>query len=166
MEHSFGLLKPDCLKRGIEKEVLALVESAGLRIVAMKRVRLTRQQVDAVWPSCKREDFYEDMVEFSTSGDCIVFIVEGENAINRLKDIVGHYEPSMAKEGTIRHLFGTSARENIIHSSKNEETYKKEKALFFREELKIAKGDGRIKPPPFFFEPINICGLEKCRNCL
>jgi len=139
LEYSFGLLKPDCLKRGIEKEVLALVESSGLRIVVMKRVRLTKRQIDAIWPSCKREDFYEDMVEFSISGDCIVFIVEGENAINRLKDIVGHYEPSMAKERTIRHLFGTSARENIIHSSEDEETYKREKALFFREKQKSAR---------------------------
>lgn len=137
MEHSFGLLKPDCLKRGIDKKVLAFVESAGLRIIAIKRVRLTRQDVDIIWSSCKEAKFYEDMVAFSTSGDCIVFIVEGANAIRRLKDLVGYYEPAIAKEGTIRHQFGISAMENIVHSSEDEETYEKEKALFFDSDKRV-----------------------------
>lgn len=132
MGQSFGLLKPDCLKMGIENEVLGLIESSGLDIIAKKRVRLTRQDVDILWESCKKMDFYEEMVDFSTSGDCIVFIVEAENAINKLNDLVGHYEPLVAKEKTIRHLYGTSAMKNVIHSSGDEETYKKEKAYFFR----------------------------------
>lgn len=134
MGQSFGLLKPDCLKRGIENEVLGLIESSGLDIIATKRVRLTRQDVDILWESCKKMDFYEEMVDFSTSGDCIIFIVEGENAINKLNDLVGHYEPLVAKEETIRHLYGTSAMKNVIHSSEDEEKYKKEKAYFFKEE--------------------------------
>ncbi len=131
MEKSFGLLKPDCLKRGIEKEVLAAVESSGLKIIAMKRIRLTRKNVDTIWLHCREAKFYEDMVDFLASGDCIVFIVEGKNAISRLRNWMGYYEPSKAKEGTIRHLFGTSAMENVIHGSSDEEAYKKEKALFF-----------------------------------
>ena len=134
MERSFGLLKPDCLKRGITKEVLALVESSGLKIVAMKTVRLTRESVDAIWPSCRQMDFYGDMVEFSTSGDCVVFIVEGSNAVNRLTNLVGHYDPARAKEGTIRRLFGTSAMENVIHSASDVTMYQKERSLFFDQE--------------------------------
>lgn len=131
MEQSFGLLKPDCLKRGLEKEVLALIESSGLKILEMKRVSLTRSDVDTIWPSCRQMDFYKDLVDFSVSGDCIVFIVEGENALNRLTDLVGCYDPINAKEGTIRMLFGTSAMENIIHSSSDTDAYEKEKSLFF-----------------------------------
>lgn len=134
MERSLGLLKPDCLKRGLEKEALVLVESSGLKIVAMQRVRLTREHVDLVWPSCQQMDFYEDMVEFSTSGDSLVFLVEGDNALDRLSALVGHYDPIQAEERTIRRLFGTSAMENIIHSSLDQETYEEEKALFFGED--------------------------------
>lgn len=131
MERSFGLLKPDCLKRGLEREVLALVESLGLEIVAIKTVRLTREHVDAIWPSCRSMEFYEDMVAFSTSGDSIVFIAQGKDAIRRLTILVGHHTPAEAAKGTVRQLFGTSAMENIIHSSSDTETYQKEKTLFF-----------------------------------
>lgn len=131
MEHSFGLLKPDCLKRGIAEKVLALIESSGLEIIAMKTVRLTRAQVDAIWPSCKPMEFFEEMVSFSTSNDCIVFIAEGENAISRLSALLGHYDPALAEAGTVRFLFGTSLMENIAHSSGDTEAHRKESSLFF-----------------------------------
>lgn len=134
MKRSLGLLKPDCLKRGLQKEVLALVESFGLKIAATKRVRLTRKDVDTIWSSCREMEFYEDMVDFSISGDCVVFIVEGEDAINRLSRLVGHYDPAKAEKETIRRLFGTSPMENIIHSASDRAAYKKEKSLFFQEE--------------------------------
>lgn len=134
MERSFGLLKPDCLKRGITKEVLILIESSGLKIVAMKTIRLTKENVDTIWPSCRSMEFYDSMVEFSITGDCLVFIVEGDNAIGRLTTLVGHYEPTKAKKGTIRRLFGTSAMENVIHSASDVDMYEKEKSLFFDQE--------------------------------
>ena len=132
LEYSLGLLKPDCLKRRLESRVFALIASAGLEIVVTKTVRLTKEQVAIIWPSCVSMGFYEDMVRFSTSGDSIVFIVQGENAIQRLTALVGHYDPTQAVEGTIRRLFGTSAMENVIHSSSDKEAYQKEKSLFFR----------------------------------
>lgn len=131
MERSLGFLKPDCLKRELENEVLGLITSSGFKIVTMKKVRLTRKDIGIVWHSCRRMDFYEDMVDFSTLGDCVVFIVEGEDAINRLTNLVGHYDPAKAEEGTVRRLFGTSPMKNIIHSSSDTEAYEKEKALFF-----------------------------------
>lgn len=111
--------------------MLALIESSGLEIVAMKTVRLTRAQVDAIWPSCKPMAFHEEMVSFSTSNDCIVFIAQGENAISRLSALLGHYDPAKAEKGTIRFKFGTSLMENITHSSCDTETYQKESSLFF-----------------------------------
>jgi len=131
MNYSFGLLKPDCTKRGLEKEVFKMIESAGLKIIANKRVRLGKKEVNIVWASCVKEDFYEEMLEFSLSGDSIVFIVEGEDAIARLNNLVGHYDPAIAKEGTIRKRFATSLMENLIHSSSNEKDFWEETILFF-----------------------------------
>jgi len=131
MNYSFGLLKPDCTKRGLEKEVFKMIESAGLKIIANKRVRLGKKEVNIVWSSCVKEDFYEEMLEFSLSGDSIVFIVEGEDAIARLNNLVGHYDPAIAKEGTIRKRFATSLMENLIHSSSNEKDFWEETILFF-----------------------------------
>lgn len=131
MNYSFGLLKPDCTKRGLEKEVFKMIESAGLKIIANKRVRLGKKEVNIVWALCVKEDFYEEMLEFSLSGDSIVFIVEGEDAIARLNNLVGHYDPAIAKEGTIRKRFATSLMENLIHSSSNEKDFWEETILFF-----------------------------------
>jgi len=131
MNYSFGLLKPDCTKRRLEKEVFKMIESAGLKIIANKRVRLGKKEVDIVWASCVEEDFYEEMLEFSLSGDSIVFIVEGEDAIARLNNLVGHYDPAIAKEGTIRKRFATSLMENLIHSSSNEKAFWEETILSF-----------------------------------
>jgi len=131
MNYSFGLLKPDCLKRGIEKDVLAEIEAAGLEIAAMKRIRLTREKIDIIWAPCVAKYFYEDLLEFSMSGDSLVFIARGEDAISRLTDLVGHYEPDLAGKETIRRRFGKSAMENVIHSTANEETFWAESLLFF-----------------------------------
>mgnify|MGYP001563428231 CR=1 FL=1 len=131
MEYSFGLLKPDCIKRDLQEEVFKMIESAGLKIIASKRVRLTREQVAGVWPTCVGEDFYEEMVEFSLSGDSIVFIAEGDNAIDCLSDLVGYHDPAIAKDGTIRKRFATTLTENIAHSTMDEKTFWEETTLFF-----------------------------------
>ena len=137
MNYSFGLLKPDCLKRGIEKKVLAIIEAAGLEIIAIKRVRLTKKEVDIIWSSLSKEDFYEEFLKFCLSGDCMVFIVKGHDAIVKLNDLVGHWDPKRAEKHTIRHQYGTSVMENVIHSSATEEAFWKEVSLFFTQsELK------------------------------
>ena len=136
MEYSFGLLKPDCLKRGIEKEVLAIIEAIGLEIVAIKRVRLTKKEVDVIWAPCLIEDFYEELLKFSLSDYCMAFVVKGDDAIARLNDLVGHYEPTQEERDTIRYRFGRSVMENVIHSSATEELFWREVLLFFtRSEL-------------------------------
>jgi nucleoside-diphosphate kinase len=131
MNYSFGLLKPDCLKRGLTEEVLRIIETVGLKIVDRKEVRLKREEVDIIWSPCVGMWFYEEMVKFSLSGDSLVFLVEGEDSIKKLNDLVGHYDPIIAKEGTIRRRFGTSPMENLIHSSGNKQTFNREANLFF-----------------------------------
>lgn len=131
MDYAFGLLKPDCLKRSIEKDVLAVIKALGLEIIAGKLARLTKKEIDIIWAPCIGEYFYEDMLDFSMSGDSLVFIVRGQDAINRLTKLVGHYEPALAEPDSIRHRFGVSAMENVIHSTANEETFWTEALLFF-----------------------------------
>lgn len=115
----------------MEKEVLEIIESYGFEIIAEKRVRLTKREVDIVWETCLFEDFYEGLLEFSLSGDCVVFIVRGDDAITSLNNLVGHREPMKAKSHTIRHRFGISNRRNLIHSTEDEGTFWKEVSLFF-----------------------------------
>ncbi len=134
MDCSFGLLKPDCFKRDLEEEVLNEITAAGLEIAAAKRVRLTKEEVDVIWASCLSEDFYDKLIEFSVSGDCLAFIVRGNDAIARLGNLIGHYDPDKAEEETIRRRFGTSMMENIIHSANDREEFLRESLLFFSQE--------------------------------
>lgn len=131
MSYAFGLLKPDCVKRGLVEEVMNMITLAGLQVVASKRVRLTKEQCAIVWPVCTKQAYWQEMVEFSLSEDSIVFIVKGENATARLKDLVGHYDPQIAKEGTIRRRFGISKMEDIIHSADDETAFWEQTELFF-----------------------------------
>lgn len=110
-----------------------MVESMGLEIIAIRRVRLTKKEIDIIWAPCVKEKFYKDYLEFLLSGDCVVFIARGENAINKLDDLIGHFNPSKAKEGTIRQLYGISLGENVIHSTNDETTFFAETSLFYLE---------------------------------
>jgi nucleoside-diphosphate kinase len=130
--YSLGLLKPDCLKRKIEKKVFKIIEEAELKIVIKKEIQLTKKQISIVWKTCRKEWFFEDMIKFMTSGKCIVFIVKGERAMEKLNELVGHYDPETAKENTIRHKFGKSKMQNIIHSSLNIQQFIIETILFFK----------------------------------
>jgi len=146
MGYSSGLLKPDCLKRGIEQKVLAAIEATGLRVVAAKRVRLTEKQIAIVYKGCVGEIFYPELLAFFLSSDCMFFIVEGHDAINVLNRAVGHQEPTIAEEESMRHQFGLSVKENIIHGTETKETFWEEVLLFFDKAelsqlLNIAEGE-------------------------
>ena len=108
-----------------------MITLTGLQFVATKRVRLTEKQCVVVWPVCTKQTYWQEMVEFSLSEDSIVFIVKGDNATICLKNLVGHYNPEIAKEGTIRQRFGTSKMENIIHSADDEGAFWEQAELFF-----------------------------------
>jgi nucleoside-diphosphate kinase len=108
-----------------------MIRSIGLEIVSMKRVRLTREIVNTIWPTLLEKEFYGDFLKYCTSGDCVAFIVRGDDAINRLNDLVGHWDPRLVQENTIRHRFAASIMETIIHSTADEKTFWKEVALFY-----------------------------------
>lgn len=131
MKYSFGMLKPDCIERKLEKEVFEKIESAELVVLTKKKVFLRQEQIDIIYSYCKLSDFYQAMSAFLLSGECEVFIVKGDDAVNRLNNLVGYRDPLFADEGTIRRCFGETTRRNIIHSSNNKMTFWKEVVLFF-----------------------------------
>lgn len=131
MKYSFGMLKPDCIERKLEKEVFEKIESAGLIVLATRRVLLMQEQIDIIYSCCNPSDFYQEMSAFLMSGECEVFIVKGNDAINRLNYLVGYRNPLLADEGTIRRCFGENMRRNVIHSTSNELTFWREVVLFF-----------------------------------
>ncbi|UZE92963.1 MAG: nucleoside-diphosphate kinase [Candidatus Nealsonbacteria bacterium] len=116
------------------KEALLIIKSAGLRIVLKKKILLTEQQVRELYKRHVGKKFFQSMVNFLTSGDVIVFIVEGKDALNRLNELVGSTDPQEAPEGTIRHKFGKSVQKNAIHSSYSAPGAWREARIFFAKE--------------------------------
>jgi nucleoside-diphosphate kinase len=131
VERTFSIIKPDATARNLTGAVNALIEKAGLRIVAQKRVRMTREQAETFYAVHRERPFFRELVEFMTSGPVVVQVLEGENAIAKYRDIMGATNPANAAEGTIRKIYAKSMGENSVHGSDAPETAEKEIAQFF-----------------------------------
>ena len=131
VERTFSILKPDATARDLTGAINALIEKAGLRIVAQKRVRITREQAETFYAVHRERPFFRDLVAFMISGPVVVQVVEGENAIARYRDIMGATDPAKAAPGTIRKLHAKSIGENSVHGSDAADTAAKEIAQFF-----------------------------------
>jgi nucleoside-diphosphate kinase len=131
IERTFSILKPDATKRNLTGKVNALIEGAGLRIVAQKRVRLTRDQAETFYAVHKARPFFGELVETMTSGPVVVQVLEGEGAILRYREIMGATNPANAAPGTIRKEHALSMGENSAHGSDAPETAQIEIAQFF-----------------------------------
>ena len=131
IERTFSILKPDATKRNLTGAVNALIEKAGLRIVAQKRIRMTRDQAETFYAVHKERPFFGELVEFMTSGPVVVQVLEGDNAIARYREVMGATNPSNAADGTIRKLHALSVGENSVHGSDAPETAAIEIAQFF-----------------------------------
>lgn len=134
MRYSLGIMKPDCVERGLIDRVLSMVINAGLKVMAVKILCLKQSDIDIVYERCKYKEFYKDMSAFLLSGDVCIYVVEGSDAINRLNVLVGETNPLLADSGTIRGELGESLRRNITHSSMNEDSFWKELNVFFTAE--------------------------------
>ncbi len=134
VERTFSIIKPDATKRNITGKVNALIEGAGLRIVAQKRVKLSQQQAEGFYAVHKERPFYKSLVAFMTSGPVVVQVLEGENAVARYREVMGATDPAKAAPGTIRKLHAESIEANSVHGSDAPETAKTEIAFFFRPE--------------------------------
>ena len=131
IERTFSIIKPDATERNLTGAVNALIEKAGLRIVAQKRVRMTREQAETFYGVHKARPFFGELVEFMTSGPVVVQVLEGEGAVLKYRDVMGATDPSKAAEGTIRKLHAKSIGENSVHGSDAAETAAVEIAQFF-----------------------------------
>lgn len=130
-EQTFSILKPDCTARNLTGAVNALIEKAGLRIVAQKRIRMSRPQAEAFYAVHKERPFFGELVEFMTSGPVVVQVLQGDNAIAKYRDVMGATDPAKAAEGTIRKAHAKSVGENTVHGSDAAETARIEIAQFF-----------------------------------
>jgi nucleoside-diphosphate kinase len=133
MERTFSIIKPDATTRNLTGAVNAMIEQAGLRIVAQKRVRITKEQAEAFYAVHKERPFFRELVDFMISGPVVVQVLQGDNAIARYRDIMGATDPAKAAPGTIRKAHANSIGENSVHGSDAPETAIKEIAQFFSE---------------------------------
>jgi nucleoside-diphosphate kinase len=131
VERTFSILKPDATARNLTGAINALIEQAGLRVIAQKRVRMTRAEAETFYSVHRQRPFFGELVEFMTSGPVVVQVLEGENAIAKYRDIMGATDPAKAAPGTIRKLYARSVGENSVHGSDGPDTAATEIAQFF-----------------------------------
>ena len=130
-ERTFSIIKPDATERNLTGAVNAIIEKAGLRIVAQKRIRMTKEQAETFYAVHKARPFFGELVSFMTSAPVVVQVLEGDNAIARYREVMGATDPSKAAEGTIRKVHAKSIGENSVHGSDAAETAAIEIAQFF-----------------------------------
>ena len=131
VQRTFSILKPDATKRNLTGAVNAVIEKAGLRIVAQKRIQMTKAQAETFYAVHSARPFFGELVEFMTSGPVVVQVLEGEDAIAKYREAMGATNPANADAGTIRKEFALSVGENSVHGSDAPETAKEEIAFFF-----------------------------------
>jgi nucleoside-diphosphate kinase len=131
VERTLSIIKPDAVGKGVIGPIVKLLEEGGLRVVAMKMLRLSRRQAEGFYAVHRERPFFGSLCEFMTSGPVVVQVLEGEGAINRNREIMGVTDSAKAAPGTIRNLFGTNIERNAVHGSDAPETAQTEIAYFF-----------------------------------
>jgi nucleoside-diphosphate kinase len=132
-ERTFSIIKPDATERNLTGKINAVIEDAGLRIVAQRRIRMSDDQAKRFYEVHKERPFYGELVEFMTSGPVVVQILQGENAVARYRETMGATNPAQAAPGTIRALYARNVGENSVHGSDSLENAAIEIAQFFNE---------------------------------
>lgn len=131
LERTFSIVKPDATARNLTGAINAMIEDAGLRIVAQRRIRMTEEQAQGFYAVHAERPFYGDLVAFMTSGPVVVQVLEGEDAIARYREVMGATNPAEAADGTIRKLFAENIERNSVHGSDAPETAAMEIGFFF-----------------------------------
>jgi nucleoside-diphosphate kinase len=132
-ERTFSIIKPDATARNITGQINAVIEEAGLRIVAQRRIRMTQEEAEDFYEVHRERPFYGELVEMMTSGPVVVQVLEGANAVAKYREIMGATNPAQAADGTIRKRFAKSVGENSVHGSDSPDNAKIEIAQFFDE---------------------------------
>lgn len=133
-QRTLSMIKPDATRRNITGKIIDRLESGGLRVIASKRIKLTKAIAEAFYEVHKERPFYNDLTEFMSSGPIVVQVLEGENAIDRNREIMGATNPADAAEGTIRKDFAENVEANSVHGSDAPETAAQEITFFFDDE--------------------------------
>tara|TARA_Y100000590_G_scaffold66537_1_gene72086 strand:+ start:222 stop:638 length:417 start_codon:yes stop_codon:yes gene_type:complete len=133
MERTFSIIKPDATKRNITGEINKLIEKGGLKIVAQKMIRLSISQAQTFYSIHKEKSFFNDLIEYMTSEPVIVQVLQGNDAVQKYRKIMGATNPQNAEEGTIRKLFALNVQENSVHGSDSIDNAKIEIDFFFED---------------------------------
>ncbi len=133
-ERTFSIIKPDATRRNLTGKVTAVLEDAGLRVVASKRIHMTREQAEGFYGVHRERPFFNDLVSFMISGPVVVQVLEGENAVLKNREVMGATNPAQAADGTIRKIFAESIEANSVHGSDSLENAAIEIAYFFKPE--------------------------------
>ncbi len=131
LERTLSIIKPDAVAAGRTGKILAMIEEAGFRILALRMLRLRREQAEAFYDVHRGKHFYESLVRFMTEGPVVVIALERADAVARLRDLMGPTDPAKAGEGTIRKLYGSNIERNAIHGSDAPDTAERELRFFF-----------------------------------
>ena len=134
VERTFSIIKPDATERNITGAIVSMLESAGLRVVAQRRIRMSKEQAEGFYAVHKERPFFNDLVSFMTSGPVVVQVLEGDNAIALNRQVMGATNPAEAAEGTIRKRFAENIERNSVHGSDAPETAAEEIKYFFADD--------------------------------
>jgi nucleoside-diphosphate kinase len=133
VQRTFSIIKPDATERNLTGAINAVIEKAGLRIIAQRRIQMTRAQAERFYGVHRERPFFGELVDFMISGPVVVQVLEGEDAVAKHRDVMGATNPAQAADGTIRKLFAKSIGENSVHGSDSAENAALEIAQFFSE---------------------------------
>ncbi len=131
MERTLAIIKPDAVSRGLTGDILKRIEASGLRVLALRKIHLTRAQAESFYDVHKERPFFRSLCEYMTSGSVVAAALTGESAIPRWRELMGATDPAKAGAGTIRKEFGQNIEQNAVHGSDAPETAAREIAFFF-----------------------------------
>ena len=134
MNRTFSIIKPDATKRNLTGAINNLIENNNLRIIAQKRIKLSKEKAEGFYSVHKDKPFFNDLIEYMTSEPVVVQVLEGDNAVQRYRDIMGATDPQKAENGTIRKEFALNIQENSVHGSDSNENAEIEIIYFFQKE--------------------------------
>ena len=131
-ERTFSIIKPDATRRNLTGAITRMLEEAGLRVIASRRIRMTREQAEGFYAVHRERPFFNDLVKFMTSGPVVVQVLEGEDAVAKNREVMGATNPANADEGTIRKTYAESIEANSVHGSDSAENAEIEINFFFK----------------------------------
>ncbi|MGB9667796.1 MAG: nucleoside-diphosphate kinase [Thermosulfidibacteraceae bacterium] len=131
MERTLAIIKPDAVSRNLIGKIVAMIEEAGIKIVAMKMLKLTKEEAECFYYVHREKPFFDSLTDFMSSGPIVVLVLEGEEVISRWRKLMGATDPAKAEDGTIRKLYGIDVEKNSVHGSDSPESAKYEISYFF-----------------------------------